>query len=330
VVEAGSYAAIATAYEAERPRYERLAALIAKAVGDDLEALRMEVVVQHRSKDVRSFVKKTLRKGYTNPLKEIGDKAGVRVIVHYKADVETVVDVVSRHCLITDRESKLDALEYDQLGYLGVHLAVTPRDTLLGTANGDLSGLSAEVQIHTKAQSAWAVVSHDQLYKSPLEIPSDLKRTIMRLVALVELFDDEVVRFQQQLKDHPDSKEMKVLEPLDDLLVEFTSRRPDKALSAMIVPTLVRLYDKEPETVIADVVRLFVEEHREQLESIYRQYEDDTRASPLLYQPEALLIFATLSDDPYRLREAWPTDRLPVDVLESMANIWGLDLDEPE
>jgi ppGpp synthetase/RelA/SpoT-type nucleotidyltranferase len=330
VAGAGSYAAVADAYGAERDKYRRLAELIATVVEADLNAQHLEVVVQHRAKDVRSFVKKALRKSYTDPLAQIGDKAGVRVIVHYKADVPVVEKVVETHCEVFECESKLDALAFDQLGYLGVHLGVTAQPDLLGAEDADLAGLTAEVQIHTKAQSAWAVVSHDLLYKSPVDVPSDLKRTITRLVALVELFDDEVARFQEQLREHPDFAEMQVLEPLDDLFVEFTDHRPDKALSAMVVPPLVRLYDLDPVDIVPDVVQPFVDNNRAQLEAIYAQYADDNRATPLLFQPEALLIFASLEEDAYRLREAWPSHLLPVDLLEAMASIWGTELDELE
>lgn len=325
-----SYAEIADAYAAERERYRRLGDLIGRVVEVDLTARHMEVVVQTRAKDVRSFVKKALRNLYSDPLRQIDDKAGVRVIVHYKDDVSIVEEVVGRYCLVIERESKLDALEYDKLGYLGVHLIVSAREEILADGNEDLARLTAELQIHTKAQSAWAVVSHDQLYKSPLDIPSDLKRTITRLVALVELFDGEVARFQQQLREHPDFSEMQVLEPLDDLLIEFTDRRPDKVLSAIVVPPLVRLHDVPPEDIVASVVQPFVHGHREQLRSIYDQYADDDRATPLLFQPEALLIFASLEADPYRVREAWPSNLLPLEILEGMANIWGIDLDDAD
>jgi ppGpp synthetase/RelA/SpoT-type nucleotidyltranferase len=330
VAAAGSYADIAEAYAAEREKYKRLGGLIAARLESDLRALHMEVVVQTRAKDVLSFVKKALRKGYADPIAQIGDKAGVRVIVHYAEDVDRVIEVVERSCEIFERESKLDALDFNEFGYLGVHLSVAAKAEILDPGDADLADLKAEIQIHTKAQSAWAVVSHDLLYKTPLEIPSDLKRTIVRLVALVELFDNEVARFQQQLRNHPDFKEMQVLEPLDDLLIEFTDRRPDRALSAMVVPSLVRGHGGTPQDVVDNVVRPFVEQHREQLSDIYKQYADDYRATPLLYQPEALLVFASLDRDPYQLREAWPSDQLPIDILHGMAAIWGIDLHEPD
>jgi ppGpp synthetase/RelA/SpoT-type nucleotidyltranferase len=330
VAAPGSYGDIAEAYAAERDNYKRLGELIASRLEDDLKALHMEVIVQTRAKDVPSFVKKALRKGYADPLAQIGDKAGVRVIVHYSEDVPRVEEAIGRSCEILERDSKLDALDFNEFGYLGVHLAVKPKPEILAAGDEDLADLKAEIQIHTKAQSAWAVVSHDLLYKTPLEIPSDLKRTIVRLVALIELFDSEVARFQQQLREHPDFKEMQILEPLDDLLVEFTDRRPDRALSAIVVPPLVRLHGGEPNEVVDNVVRPFVDEHRVQLDEIYKQYADDYRATPLLYQPEALLVFASLECDPYQLREAWPSDQLPLDLLDGMAAIWGIDLEESD
>lgn len=323
-----SFADLAEAYQAERWKYERLCHLIAAEIEAKLRALHMEVVVEARAKEVLSFLKKALRKGYGDPMREIEDKAGIRVIVHYVADVSRVEEVVESVCEVHARESKLDALEYDQLGYLGVHLQVAPRVEILADGNRDMEGLRAEVQIHTKAQSAWAVVSHDLLYKSPIEVPSDLKRSITRLVALVEMFDAEVARFRDQLRDHPDFKEMQVIEPLDDLLVEFSSRPPDRGLSSILAPTLVRHLGKTNEDVVKEVVQPFVAKHRDKLTSIYARYADDYRATPLLFQPEAFLIFAALESDPYQLQAAWASEKLPSELLESMANVWGLTLGE--
>jgi ppGpp synthetase/RelA/SpoT-type nucleotidyltranferase len=328
VAAPASYSDIAAAYGAERDKYRRLGRLLADAIERDLLGLHMEVVVQTRAKDVLSFVKKALREGYADPLTEIGDKAGVRVIVHYLSDVERVEEVVESHCRVLMRESKLDALDFNELGYLGVHLDVAPRETLAEGDNADLRDLRAELQIHTKAQSAWAVVSHDQLYKTAMDIPSDLKRTIYRLVALVELFDQEVRRFVHQVHEHPEFKEMQILVPLDNLLIEFTPRRPDRALSALVVPALVQLHSMPADDVFEQVVLPFVKEHRSELDEIYERYADDDRVTPLLFQPEALLIFQALASDPYRLREAWPSDRLSIELLEGMAAVWGVDLEE--
>jgi ppGpp synthetase/RelA/SpoT-type nucleotidyltranferase len=328
---AADYGEVHDAYAAQRPNYKDLATLIGTEVERRLDARGLEVIVQWRAKDTMSFVKKALRKDYVDPLGQIGDKAGVRVIVHYLEHVPIVQQVVDDICYIHDSETKLDALDYDKLGYLGVHLEVQPRPELVALgANDQVADLRAELQIHTKAQSAWAVVSHDLLYKPPVSLPGEAKRSVTRLVALVELFDAEVERLRQTLRNAPDFKELMVTDELDNHIIKFTAHKPDKALSALTVPALVRTYDVPPEAVVAERVEPFIERHETKLRSIYTAYEDDTRANPLLFQPEALLLFERFESAPDDVRAAWPGEDLPVALLYNLALIWGADIGEGE
>lgn len=324
---AADYAAVLDEYETERPGYETLATIIGTAVRERLNEKGLESVVLWRAKDPQSFAKKALRKGYADPLNQIGDKAGVRVIVGYLNDVEIVESTVAELCQIHTREHKLDALDYDELGYLGVHLEVQAGAELAaGTA--EIAGLRAELQIHTMAQSAWAVVSHQLLYKAPLDLPDSVKRGVTRLVALVEIFDAEIQRFRQTIEEDPDFKEMAVITTLDDHIIRFTARRPDRALSALSVPILVRLHDLAPDRVVADRIAPFIARNAAKLDNLYQRYRDDARANPLLFQPEALLIFERFENDPDHLREAWPADVLPIELLDDLASIWGADIGE--
>lgn len=329
---ASGYAEIASAYEAKRPRFEALAERIEAALERDLGSAGVYSEVSSRAKEVRSFVKKALRDGYTDPIAEIGDKAGVRVIVPYIEDVARVEAVVEALCRVDDREQKLDALAYDQLGYLGVHLDLRPLPDLLagqpdlGPDSLDLENLHAELQIHSKAQSAWAVVSHDLLYKPPVESPEEAKRAITRLVALVELFDGEVDRLRKLIASDPDYAEMTVAAELDDRLLHFTPRSPDRKLSILSVPFLVHLYGCPPTEVISTHIDPYLEANQQKLQDIYEAYADDETANPLLTQPEAFLIFERLQNDRDRLKENWPVDSLGLELLEGMALIAGIDL----
>jgi len=325
-VAAASYEAMAEAYASERPAYEELADMLGTRLQHGLDEHGLETIVSWRAKKIDSFVKKALRKGYQDPLEQIGDKAGVRVIVHYLADVARVEELVRQLCHVDRRESKLDALAYDELGYLGVHFDVRPKPpAITGATTPGLEQRRAEIQVHTKAQSAWAVVSHELLYKSAVQAPDDLRRAITRLVALVELFDAEVARFRQAVESHPDFNEMSVLKPLDDEIVRFTDRRPDPGLSVLSIPAVVRLYSEPPEDVFETRIKPFLRAQSVRLTSIFDHYKDDERANPLLFQPEALLIFERLEYDRDRLKACWPVDKLPLDLLESMAAIWGVD-----
>jgi len=324
---AADFAALTDAYASERADYAALAAQLAAAMQARLPALGIEAIVKWRAKDVRSFVKKALREGYADPLAEITDKAGVRVIVCFDADVPAVEALVGELATILRRESKRDALAYDQLGYLGVHLDVQPSPAILEDADRTrLQDLAAEVQIHTMAQSAWAVVSHDLLYKAPHELSAGILRGITRLVALVELFDAEIARFRAAIEADPDHAPLAALAPLDDEILRFTSRRPDRALSAIVLPPLSRLYDTGPAELYDEVIRPFVEANQFRLTRLFDAYREDERANPLLFQPEALLIFELLQRDPDRLHAGWPVDRLPLELLTSLAEVWGTEL----
>lgn len=329
---ASGYGEIASAYEAERPRFEALAERIETALERDLGSTGVYSEVSSRAKEVRSFVKKALRDGYVDPIAEIGDKAGVRVIVPYLEDVARVETVVKALCFVDDREQKLEALAYDQLGYLGVHLDLRPRPDLLagqpdlGPDSPELENLHAELQIHSKAQSAWAVVSHDLLYKPPVESPEEAKRAITRLVALVELFDGEVDRLQKLIASDPDYAEMTVAAELDDRLLHFTPRSPDRKLSLLSVPFLVHLYGCPPTEVVSTHIDPYLKANRKKIQDIYEAYADDETANPLLTQPEAFLIFERLQNDRDRLKEAWPVDSLSLELLEGLALIVGIDL----
>lgn len=53
------------------------------------------------------------------------------------------------------------------------------------------AGLRAEIQVRTALQHAWSAVNHKLDYKSPTEVPRELRRRLFRLSALFELADEQ-------------------------------------------------------------------------------------------------------------------------------------------
>lgn len=223
------YEQVQTAYAEIYPAYHRLAKCMNRLLRERLDAAGLRLVeVTTRAKEPGSFVKKALRKGYADPLKEIGDKAGARVVVPFARDRGRIVDVCSEVLSLTDLEDKRDKLGSERIGYLGVHYTASFREDVLAPEELDLLGLRAELQIHTKAESAWATVTHDSLYKSVVPVPDDVARRLMRLAALAEIFDDEVERFLVELAAQPGFAELDVLLPqLDAMLLNY---RPEPAI----------------------------------------------------------------------------------------------------
>jgi putative GTP pyrophosphokinase len=157
----------------------------------------IEVVsLEGRAKDIDSFRGKITRedKNYSDPLNEITDLAGVRVVTYQLADIDKVSDLIVDNFDV-DKENSVDKrqiVEADRFGYLSVHYIVSlngDRDSLPEYA--PYSGLKAEFQIRTVLQHAWAAIDHKFRYKTKDEAPLNLRRRLFRISALLETADSE-------------------------------------------------------------------------------------------------------------------------------------------
>lgn len=318
------YEDLRSEYIAVYPTYERLAVRLGDVLRSQLDAAGLRIVeVSARAKDSDSFVKKALRKGYDDPMRAIGDKAGARLILPFARDRQRVVQTCEEVLELSDPEDKRGVLGSERIGYLGLHYSAQLRPEALGESQSDLAGLRTELQIHTKAESAWATAAHDSLYKAVVDVPDGVARRLYRLAALAEIFDDQVEQFLFELHELPDFAILDAILPaLDRLLLRFTHRAGDRGLSALLVPRLATLYDEPAPRIVPERIRPFVESNEEQISELYRRHDGDARANPLLYQPEGLMLFERIEVDPYRLLSAWPAE-VDVEPLRRLALLLG-------
>lgn len=135
---------------------------------------------------------------YPNPLKEITDLAGVRIIVFTRDAVDHVCKKIGEILDIVEAEDVGERV-YSQgkFGYQSKHLLVQ-----LGTDRRDLfenkivKDFLCEVQVRTILQHAWAAMEHDIQYKSEVAIPADLNKRFSALAGLLEIADREFERIQ--------------------------------------------------------------------------------------------------------------------------------------
>lgn len=326
-----AFSEVVAAYEAEYENYRKLAEFAEVELQRAVKAAGVyTLAVTGRAKEPTSFgIKACVGRKYNDPLREITDKAGVRVMVMYERDVERAVRAVrdTFTCLKVDR--KLDALEYQKNGYLGTHLDV---QLTAEQATGELAAMAGrtfEVQVRTLAQSAWAEVSHAQLYKPPADVPAELKRRIYRLVALVELFDNEVEAFRREAEQTPGYSEAATVAALGVLLASLgNTRSPNRQLTAELAAAIVPLYDSPPEEVTA-TVEAFAVENAAGLRNVIAEGEQGPSRdlNPLLVQPELPMVCERLEHDRVRLEQAWPLS-VPTQWLEDLAEKWGVGRSE--
>ncbi len=156
--------------------------------------------VTGRTKSVASYAAKAerLTEG-EDPLTEITDTIGVRVITYVHADVAAVADVLGDELVILDdRDLGQETANEGRFGYSSRHVLVTVRDD----DTSELNGNSASVQVRTVLQHAWAEFEHDIRYKGkiPEEHAPDLDRRFTLAAGLLELADKEFSRIRDVLR----------------------------------------------------------------------------------------------------------------------------------
>ena len=165
--------------------------------------------VTSRTKSVESFAAKArqTRGGelvYGDPLTEITDQVGLRIITYLHEDVEAVADqVADQFVVLDDRDLGQETASQGAFGYASRHLLVTvdPNDPSPAIPR-ILRGQRASIQIRTVLQHAWAEFEHDIRYKGtiPTQYAADMDRRFTLAAALLELADREFSGIRERLQ----------------------------------------------------------------------------------------------------------------------------------
>ena len=167
------------------------------------------LTISGRTKSVASFAEKVTRSAagerlYTDPLREIGDQLGVRVITYVRADVDAVAELLADQVVVTDdRDLGRETASEGRFGYASRHLQIMIDAAREGQpAYAHLAGRNVQVQIRTVLQHAWAEFEHDIRYKGtiPDEHAPDFDRRFTLAAGLLELADREFSTIRDRLR----------------------------------------------------------------------------------------------------------------------------------
>jgi putative GTP pyrophosphokinase len=179
-------------------------------------------LIEERTKSVESFSEKIERKKdkYSDPLSEITDLCGLRIILYYTDEIDKVDKLIRDNFNIDEPNSinKRTTLNEDQFGYLSYHYVISLNSSRINLPEWDnYKDFKAEIQVRTVLQHSWASISHALQYKKSFEVPSILKRKLFRLAGLFELADEEF----QEIRDKNSEVEhsIKQQESIDNVRV---------------------------------------------------------------------------------------------------------------
>lgn len=200
-------AAIVNVYSSLRNKYEDLCVdtkriLISSFSGENIPFHTIE----SRAKSVESFERKAQRLDadgvtkYGNPLGEITDLAGIRIITYTLRDVESVCGFIQRNFEILEkRDVGEERFKEGKFGYKSIHFLIKyPIGRLALPDFSRFHGMICEIQVRTVLQHAWAEIEHDIQYKNQSGLPTMLQRRFIALAGLLEIADREFQAIQDE------------------------------------------------------------------------------------------------------------------------------------
>jgi putative GTP pyrophosphokinase len=139
--------------------------------------------VTTRAKSLQRFLQKAEKieneqNKYSDPLNQIQDQIGARIVTYYFDDVDRISEVVETYfrpielkTIVPDSES--------EFGYFGKHyILIIPEDLITEDIEKSEAPCFFELQIKTLFQHAWGEANHDLGYKADRQLSSDEKRKI--------------------------------------------------------------------------------------------------------------------------------------------------------
>ena len=212
VFEPASYGErAAAAYRERRSLYVEFAKHIKTLLEEALRGSDVKTqAVEARAKTIDSFARKAslphpldpTRPKYEDPLRDITDMAGVRVVTFLPTAVEQVGSAVDAQFEILEQEDKRDRLSLEErFGYVSVHYLVKLKEDRTDLPlYRRFASLVGEIQVRTILQHAWAEIQHDIEYKGGDPVAASVRRRFMAVAGMLEIADREFQAIQDEVR----------------------------------------------------------------------------------------------------------------------------------
>ncbi len=237
-------------------------------------------LVKGRVKGFEAFYRKLLEKNVErsvgNPFEDITDLVGIRVVVPFLEDVQTIECLVKKKFDVLEVENKSRSLSIREFGYDSTHITVeVPQDILDEAGLEDV--LVCEIQIRTILQDAWAEVEHELVYKSGIdsdkvEIP--IRRKLIALNATLSLADttfQEIRDYQKKRYQDIHVRHQKLLDKVSTIPEKMISRREGGLQDVPEGVSLPREDSSDTNSLFMEALNAHLDNHFERALELYTQ-----------------------------------------------------------
>lgn len=308
-------------WEHKKKHYEEFTRYIKKKLEEIAQNQGILAKIISRTKDGASIAKKLYKKGitYQNYL-GMTDKAGVRVILRFKEDVEIIADCIREEFVVLKEEDKSSLLKLNESGYKSLHFDIQlKKEKTPNKIFRDLKELIGEIQVRTLCEDVWAVYIG---YKSLAKLPDDIARQIYRLGEHFKIADSCISDIHNKILESSTLDECSALKILEPLFIKLVRKEYDRELSYKTLDVLLHVLDISTPREFEKIMRDFVDKNCNKIKDILNERKASINYFPYLTQPELFLIFYLIESNPFMLKEEWEKG-FPLRDLIKLSIWWG-------
>jgi putative GTP pyrophosphokinase len=272
-------------YGRRQPGYERLATEVEFALDATTRAAEIKLhSVVSRVKPIESLEVKARQKEITDPLTQITDIVGARVVVLFLSDLPRLDRLIRETFTIHSADDKISSGDPASFGYMSVHYTASLGENHRGPRYDGLGEMVFEIQARTIVMDAWANVSHYLDYKGSPSIPEELRRDFFALSGLFyvadqhfEMLADRAEESQEKaVKDLQEDARGDIAVNLDTVQAFLVERYPDRDHTGR--RRIAEFVDEIVKFGYEDLAALEVQLDR--AESRFLHYEHDCMTAP--------------------------------------------------
>ncbi|MGE6435497.1 GTP pyrophosphokinase [Shewanella baltica] len=281
-------------------------------------------ILSYRVKDIDSAIGKITRKKYNNPLEQMTDLVGVRVVFTLSTDVErfkqAVMSYLSWSAILTRDPADEINSSPEKFQYQSVHIEIRPMQNFVYNGVSINSKVCCELQVRSLMQHTYAEVVHDNIYKSSWPSPTKAKRFVASSAALIDTADHMFCETLELLQKENKQRGilLEKITQIYDSFVQVTSPK-DQKMNLAVIDAFHNKYSSEEE-LISDLQILL-----EQKKFIPTKINSRLNIDPFWSQPVSLLAYLLVRKYPVDVRGEWPFSA-SIDALDMVYSDLGISI----
>lgn len=267
---------------------------------------RIQQMAKSRVKDEESFIQKALYRGkkYTNPIIDITDKVGTRIVLLNISDVNLISDFIkkSNEWKLVEQAQDIDYIrEHDptEFKYQSNHFVVRPIPPKYSKEDCDF--LTCEIQVRTLLQHAYAETSHDTVYKKGHSDDPKVIRSLAVTMAFLETADEKI-RYIYESTQKEQSAKSSLIEMMKGKYLHYVPTFNPEKYDAGITEAFLSIFPEDFFVQATDSFMNFVANNNDDIQAAL----DKQPLSILFQQPISLMAFYAIRKRQTCTIQNWP------------------------